>query len=55
MATPDVARAIPADELRTIDVPENYLGVAETLRVQLLDCRLEPEPGTSEPDLNPEP
>ena len=32
MAMPDVARAIPADTLRTIDVPEEYLGAAETLR-----------------------
>jgi 3-carboxy-cis,cis-muconate cycloisomerase len=37
MSEPDVAGAIPADELRTIDVPENYLGVAETLRKRLLD------------------
>jgi 3-carboxy-cis,cis-muconate cycloisomerase len=37
MSAPDVVRAIPADELRTFDVPANYLGVAETLRVQLLD------------------
>ena len=37
MSEPDVASTIPADELRTIDVPENYLGVAETLRKRLLD------------------
>ena len=37
MSAPDVVRVIPADELSTIDVPENYLGVAEILRVQLLD------------------
>ena len=36
MSAPDVVRAIPADELRTFDVPENYLGVAETLRTRLL-------------------
>ncbi len=37
MRAPDVVRVIPADELRTIDVPEDYLGVAETLRERLLD------------------
>lgn len=37
MGMPEVVRAIPADELRTIDVPEDYLGAAETLRVQLLE------------------
>jgi adenylosuccinate lyase len=36
MAMPDAARVIPPDTLRTIDVPEDYLGVAETLRKQLL-------------------
>jgi 3-carboxy-cis,cis-muconate cycloisomerase len=37
MGMPDVVRVIPADVLRTIDVPEHYLGAAETLRVQLLE------------------
>ena len=40
LAMPDAVRAIPADELRTIDVPEEYLGAAETLRVQLLNPEL---------------
>ena len=35
--SPEAVRAIPADALRTIDVPEDYLGAAETLRVQLLE------------------
>jgi 3-carboxy-cis,cis-muconate cycloisomerase len=34
---PEAVRAIPADALRSIDVPEEYLGVAETLRVRLLE------------------
>jgi 3-carboxy-cis,cis-muconate cycloisomerase len=37
LAMPDAVRAIPADELRTIEVPEEYLGAAETLRVRLLN------------------
>ena len=37
LASPEAVRAIPADALRTIDVPEDYLGVAETLRIQLLE------------------
>ena len=37
LAIPEAVRAIPADALRTIDVPEEYLGAAETLRVQLLE------------------
>ena len=37
MAMPEVARAIPADVLTTIDVPEDYLGAAEILRTQLLN------------------
>jgi 3-carboxy-cis,cis-muconate cycloisomerase len=37
LAVPEAVRAIPADALRTIDVPEEYLGAAETLRVQLLE------------------
>jgi 3-carboxy-cis,cis-muconate cycloisomerase len=37
MAMPDVVRVISADELQTIDVPEEYLGAAETLRVRLLE------------------
>ena len=37
LAVPEAVRAIPADALRMIDVPEDYLGAAETLRVQLLD------------------
>jgi 3-carboxy-cis,cis-muconate cycloisomerase len=37
MAMPDVVGEIGADDLRTIDVPEDYLGAAEALRVQLLD------------------
>jgi 3-carboxy-cis,cis-muconate cycloisomerase len=34
---PDIARVIPSAQLRTIDAPEDYLGVAETLRVRLLN------------------
>ena len=37
LAMPEAVRAISADELHTIDVPEEYLGAAETLRVQLLE------------------
>ena len=37
LTMPEAARAIPADVLRSIDVPEEYLGVAETLRVRLLE------------------
>ncbi len=37
MDMPEVARAIPADVLTTIDVPEDYLGAAEILRTQLLN------------------
>jgi 3-carboxy-cis,cis-muconate cycloisomerase len=37
LGMPEVVRAIPAGELQTMDVPEDYLGVAETLRVQLLE------------------
>ena len=37
---PDITRVIPADQLRTIDVPEDYLGVAEAMRLALLN----PEP-----------
>ena len=37
LAIPEAVRAIPGDALRTIDVPEEYLGAAETLRVQLLE------------------
>ena len=37
MAMPDVVDALPAETLRRIDVPEHYLGAAETLRVQLLE------------------
>ncbi len=37
MEMPEVARAIPADVLTTIDVPEDYLGAAEILRTQLLN------------------
>ena len=37
LAIPEAVRAIPADVLRMIDVPEDYLGAAETLRVQLLE------------------
>jgi 3-carboxy-cis,cis-muconate cycloisomerase len=37
LAMPDVVRVIPADVLGTIDVPEEYLGVAEKLRKQLLN------------------
>jgi 3-carboxy-cis,cis-muconate cycloisomerase len=52
LGMPEVVRAIPSDELRTIDVPEEYLGAAETLRVQLLQ---RPEAGGQRPDpLNPE-
>jgi 3-carboxy-cis,cis-muconate cycloisomerase len=36
LAIPEAVRSIPADALRTLDVPEEYLGAAETLRVQLL-------------------
>jgi len=43
MSAPDVGVAIPADELRTIDVPENYLGIAESLRQRLL-AEEPPEP-----------
>jgi 3-carboxy-cis,cis-muconate cycloisomerase len=42
-SAPDVVRVIPGDELRTLDVPENYLGVAEALRQRLLE-RLTTEP-----------
>jgi len=44
MAMPDVARAIPADQLRTIDVPEDYLGAAEILRKRLLGLNHDAEP-----------
>jgi adenylosuccinate lyase len=37
MTMPDVVGVIPAATLRTIDVPEDYLGAAEALRVQLLE------------------
>ena len=37
MAMPEVPRAIPADVLATIDVPEDYLGAAEVLRKQMLN------------------
>ncbi len=37
LAIPEAVRAIPADALRTIDVPEEYLGAAEALRMQLLE------------------
>ncbi len=30
LGMPDITRVIPADQLRTIDAPEDYLGVAET-------------------------
>ncbi len=33
---PDTARLLPADQLRTIDVPEEYLGEAEAFRRRLL-------------------
>jgi 3-carboxy-cis,cis-muconate cycloisomerase len=36
-AMPAVQRAIPADVLTTIDVPEHYLGAAEVLRQQMLN------------------
>jgi len=42
-STPDATRLIAPDELRTFDVPENYLGVAETLRTRLL-ARVRSEP-----------
>ena len=35
-AMPEVQHAIPADALATIEVPEDYLGATEILRVQLL-------------------
>ena len=37
LGMPDITRVIPADQLRTIDDPEGYLGVAEALRVRLLN------------------
>jgi 3-carboxy-cis,cis-muconate cycloisomerase len=40
LAMPDITRVMSAEQLRTIDVPEDYLGVAEAMRVQLLN----PEP-----------
>ena len=40
LGMPDITRVIPADQLRTIDDPEGYLGVAESLRLALLN----PEP-----------
>jgi adenylosuccinate lyase len=46
LGMPDITRVIPADQLRTIDTPEDYLGVAETLRVRLLNR--EPSPLTAE-------
>ena len=36
MAMPEVARVIPDDVLRTIDVPEDYLGARRSVRKQLL-------------------
>ena len=57
MSEPDAASVIPADEFVTIDVPENYLGVAETLRRATRSEPHEPreprEPRTW--NLNPEP
>ena len=47
MAMPDVTRVIPEDTLRTIDVPEEYLGAAETLRTRLLEAgSRKPEAGS---------
>jgi hypothetical protein len=40
LGMPDITRVIPADQLRTIDTPEAYLGVSEAMRVRLLN----PEP-----------
>jgi 3-carboxy-cis,cis-muconate cycloisomerase len=34
--TPEIARALPADVLASVDSPEAYLGEAETLRLALL-------------------
>ncbi len=37
LGMPDITRVIPADQLRTIDAPEGYLGVAEAMRVRLVE------------------
>jgi 3-carboxy-cis,cis-muconate cycloisomerase len=59
MAMPEVARAIPAAVLATIDAPEDYVGAAEILRVRLLQTlELEghrPEAGGQRPGSSPEP
>jgi hypothetical protein len=34
---PDVTHVIPRNVLERIDVPEDYLGAADTLRVRLLE------------------
>jgi adenylosuccinate lyase len=34
---PDVSGLLTAEDLRTIDVPEEYLGAAEELRIALLN------------------
>jgi 3-carboxy-cis,cis-muconate cycloisomerase len=36
LAMPEVVRLVPPEQLQGLDVPENYLGVAEALRVRLL-------------------